>query len=405
MPKPKAALILLAALAAAPSLLTAADVNVERLELLTRGAVEEGSGDFEVGTRLYFDLSYQGGEKFGAVLKLDFLSGAVERDVAIAGQDVDPLSSTVDEVYAKINNAISPRLKTVSVTARSVFDLPLDFSYFVGAMDALCAGDDFVGLFGTAPFATSLRGPMVYPDGVGGDPRIWYEGIHSVDGTGFRLSTTPKLWPGALAYAYFYQDSAIGPGYWSGDLRFQLNTPAVKLEAFAGVTGAGERGWYRTGFLFFAAPGDVGEFFIQAGLTRWDAARAVSLDDVYFLFEPRIDFGTGMAAVTVFYHPAYYLQRDFTAAGEKGALDAAFNLRFGRIAQDGAQGGLETLLAFRPLTSDPVVVPSLAVDASPYFSLMAGGIQWDFKLGIRAYPFPDEWYGIFRPFIGLKTSF
>jgi hypothetical protein len=404
MPKPKAALILLAALAAAPTLLTAADVKVERLELLSRGYVDEDSGAFGVGSRLYFDLAYEGGEKFGASLKLDFLSGEVERSIALAGTDIDG-SSPADEVFGKINNVISPRLKTVSVTARSVFDLPLDISYFVGTMDSFCSGDDFVGLFGTAPFATSLRGPMVYPEGVGGDPRVWYEGIHAANGTGFRLSTTPKLWPGALAYAYFYQDSAVGTGHWSGDLRFQLNAEAVKLEAFAGATGAGERGWYRAGLLFFAAPGDVGEFFIQAGLTRWDAASAVSLDDVYFLFEPRIDFGSGMASATVFYHPAYYLQRDFSAAGEKGALDAAFNLRFGRIARDGMQGGLETLLAFRPLTSDPDAVPPLAVDASPYFSLMAGGIQWDFKLGLRAYPFPDRWYGIFRPYVGLKTSF
>jgi hypothetical protein len=400
MPNSKAVLTLLAALAASPLPLAAADVNVERLELLSRGGVDAATGDFQVGSRLFFDLAYEGGDKFGAVLKLDFLNGGIERAMSL-----DDQAAGAGNYLDKLDNIISPKLKTVAVTARSVFDLPLDVSYFIGTMDIFCGGDDFVGLFGTAPFATSLRGPMVYPDGVGGDTSIWYEGVHAVDGTGFRLSTTPKLWPGALAYAYFYQDSAVGPGHWSGDLRFQLNAEPVKLEAFAGATSSGARGWYRAGLLFFASPGDVGEFFIQAGITRWDAAKALSLDDLFFLFEPRIDFGSGMAAVTVFYHPAYYLQRDFSAAGEKGALDAAFNLRFGRIAQDGAQGGLETLLSFRPLTSDPDVVPPLAIDASPYFSLMAGGIQWDFKLGIRAYPIPDEWYGIFRPFIGLKTSF
>jgi len=400
MPKPKAALILLAALAVVPRLATAADVSVDRLELLTRGAYDADAEEFQASTRLFFDMAFEGGEKFGAVLKLTFLNGNIEEAMSLDDQE-----ASVANAYDKLDSLISPKLRTVAVTARSIFDLPLDFSYFVGDMDVFCGGDDFVSLFGTAPFATSLRGPMVYPDGVGGDTDIWYEGVHAVSGTGFRLATTPKLWPGAVGYAYFYQDSAVGTGYWSGDLRFQLNTEVIKLEAFAGATGAGARGWYRTGFLFFAAPGDVGEFFIQAGITRWDAEESLSLDSVYFLFEPRINFGAGMAAVTLFYHPAYYLQRDFTDAGEKGALDTAFNIRFGKIAQDGAQGGLETMLAFRPLTEDKDLVPPLAVDASPYFSLMAGGIQWDFKLGVRAYPFPDEWYGIFRPFIGLKTSF
>jgi len=403
MPRHSSALIILAAaalFAAAPSILTAADVNVDRLELLTRGSVDPGSGEFTASSRLFFDLAFEGGEKFGAVLKLDFLNGGIEGAMSLDDEDADS-----GNYLDKLDNIISPKLRTVSVTARSVFDLPLDFSYFVGTEDIFCSGDDFPALFGAAPFATAVRGPMVYPNGVGGDTRLWYEGVHAVDGTGFRLATTPRLWTGALGYAYFYQDSALGPGYWSGDLRFQLNTEEIKLEAFAGATATGERGWYRTGLLFFASPGEVGEFFIQAGITRWDASDPISLDSVYFLFEPRINFSSGMASVTVFYHPAYYLQRDFTTKGEKGALDTAFNLRFGRIAEDGLQGGLESLLSFRPLTEDEDLVPSLAVDASPYFSIMAGGVQWDFKLGIRAFPFPDQWYGIFSPFIGLKTSF
>jgi hypothetical protein len=393
-------LALAAFLAVVPPALTAADINVDRLELLSRGAMEAGSEEFTVSSRLFFDLSYEGGEKFGAVLKLDFLNGGIEKAMSLDEEAADALN-----YLDKLDNLISPKLRTVSVTARSVFDLPLDFTYFVGNQDVFCSGDDFPLLFGTASFATTLRGPMVYPDGVGGDTSLWYEGIHAVNGTGFKLSTTPRLMPGAVGSAYFYQDSALGAGYWSGDLRFQLNTEVVKLETFAGWTGTGERGWYRGGLLFFAAPGDVGEFFIQAGITRWDASEPLSLDSVYFLFEPRIDFGTGMASVTVFYHPAYYLQRDFTTKGEKGALDTAFNLRFGRIARDGLQGGVESLLAFRPLTSDPDLVPSLSVDASPYFSILAGGIQWDFKLSIRAFPFPSQWYGMFSPFIGLKTSF
>ena len=45
------------------------------------------------------------------------------------------------------------------------------------------------------------------------------------------------------------------------------------------------------------------------------------------------------------------------------------------------------------------------VDVSPYYALVSGGVRWDFKLDLRLFPFPDEWYGMFKPFIGLKTSY
>jgi hypothetical protein len=86
-------------------------------------------------------------------------------------------------------------------------------------------------------------------------------------------------------------------------------------------------------------------------------------------------------------------------------MDADFNLRFGHISQGGMQGGLEAFLALRPLTTDPVNTPPLAIDTSPYYSLITGGIRWDFKFDLRLFPFPNPWYGIFRPSIGLTTSY
>ncbi len=99
------------------------------------------------------------------------------------------------------------------------------------------------------------------------------------------------------------------------------------------------------------------------------------------------------------------MQQDYRADGEKDALDASFNLRFGHISQNGSEGGVQTLLAFRPLTVDPAVTPPLAIDTSPYYSLITGGIRWDFKLDLRLFPFPSVWYGMFGPYIGLKTSY
>jgi hypothetical protein len=402
MPKPRAALLtfLIALLVAAPSALLAADLRVDQLELLTHGALNEKSGAFEVGSQLYFDLSMEGGDKFAGMLRMDFLNGDIEKALTLADQ-----TATSGNYLEKLDALTSPRLRTVAVTARSPFGLPLDFSYFIGSMDTFCSGDDFSTLFGAAPFTTDLRGPMVYPNGVGGNTNLWFDGIYAANGTGLRVSTTPKLSSKSVGYFYLYQDSNIGSGSWSGDARYLFNSPAVKAELFAGATTGGSYGLYRGGLLFFAASGDVGEFLAQTGITRWDPSETLGLDNLYFLFEPRINFGSGQAAFTVFYHPSWYLQKDYRDKGEKGALDAAFNLRFGHISESGAQGGFETLLAFRQYTVDKAITPLLAVDTAPYYSIITGGVRWDFKLDLRLFPFPSQWYGIFRPFIGLKTSY
>lgn len=406
MTKPRAALLplIIALSAASPAALLAADLRVDQLELLTHGALNQSSSAFEVGSRLYFDLSMEGGDKFAGLLRMDFLNGDIEKALSHAGDSLGSSASTA-EITDKLNNLISPELRTVAVTARSILGLPLDLSYFVGSMDTFCSGDDFAPLFGAVPFSTDLRGPMVYPDGVGGNPKLWFDGIYAVNGTGFRIATTPKLSAKSVSYLYIYQDSNVGPGTWSGDLRFLVNGLSAKAEFFAGATTGSDFGLYRGGMLFYASSGNVGEFLAQTGVTRWDPSGSFGLDNLFFLFEPRINMGIAQAAITVFYHPSWYLQQDYRDKGEQSAMDAAFNLRFGRIAQFGAEGGIQTMLAFRPQTTDTAVTPPLAIDTAPYYSLIAGGVRWDFKLDLRVFPFPDQWYGMFRPFIGLKTSY
>ena len=255
------------------------------------------------------------------------------------------------------------------------------------------------------PSPPTFEDPSSIREGVGGDTNLWYDGLYTAEGTGFRFGTTPKMSSSSIIYAYIYQDSNLGIGHWSGDVRFLANSPTVKTELFAGASGGGTYGLYRGGLLFYATSGDVGEFYSQAGLTYFDPTQSLSLDNLYFLFEPRVNFGIGQAAITVFYHPAWYLQKYYGDSGEKDALDAAFTLRFGHISQVGAEGGLQTLLEFRPLTSDTTLTPPLSVDASPFYSLITGGVRWDFKLDLRVFPFPNPWYGMFKPFIGVKTAF
>jgi hypothetical protein len=406
MPKPRAALLpLVFALSlAAPSVVTAADIRVDQLELLTHGQFDSASNSFVAGSRLFFDLSLEGGDKFSGLLKLGFLNNDLENAMTLYNQ-TDSQTANSSNYLNVINAMMSPQLETVAVTARSVFNLPLDLSYFVGHMDNFCSGDDFVPLFGAAPFATELRGPMIYPNGVGGNSKIWYDGLYAADGTGFRLSTTPRLSGSSAGFLYLYQDLNIGLGTWSGDLRYLINSPSVKAEFFAGATTGASYGIYRGGILFYAKSGDVGEFYAQTGVTRWDSGTNFSVDNLFFLFEPRITLGIVQATATFFYHPGWYLQQDYRNQGEKDALDAAFDLRFGNINKNGLQGGLQTLLAFRPYTINPVVTPSLAIDASPYYSLIMGGMRWDFKLSLRVLPFPSVWYGMFKPYIGLKTSY
>lgn len=378
--------------------LFAANIVVDQLELVSYGAYDQASGTFPVSSRLAFDLSVGGGEKFAGLLRLDFLSTRVESDLATL-QGSLPDTATLLDVINRVN-APGLRLKTAAVTAKRVAGLPLDAEYFVGTLDTFCSGDDFVTLFGAAPFATELRGPLVYPEGIKDNPTVSWDGLYSVYGTGFRLgwATSDR----SHLYAYLYQDSNLGTGSgdWSSDLRGLLDFGVVKLEGFAGASWAPvyRYGIYRSGLLFHVAPGDIGEFYAQVGVPEWNPEAGFDVNDIFFLFEPRVGFGaTGQLALSVFYHPAFYQQK---ATGEGGSLDVGFNLRFGRLADVGAQGGVESYLKFRPLEAQP-----LTASLSPYYEAILSGVEWSFKLGLDLFPFPSSWFAIFKPFVGVKTSF
>lgn len=376
-----------------------AGINVDRLELITHGAIGD-DGLFGVSSRLYFDLSFEGGDKFAGLLRMNFLSSSVESDLSDAGLTLDPdetdLPTIINWYNAKFASALSPRFQTAAVTARRIFGLPMEATYFVGYLDAFGSGDDFVRLFGAAPFGTALRGPMVYPNGVGGDKNRYYEGLDAVYGTGLRLGFLGKR---DAFYIYGYQDSDLGAGHWTASLRELHYSGPLRVEVYAGASYEPESvfGVYKAGLLFDFAPGKVGEFFTQVGLMRWAFGEPLTIDDFFFLFEPRVNFYPGSLAITVFYHPTWYRQK---ATTEKGALDLNLNLKFGDVSKSGTQGGVSGLLSFRPLDTVP-----LTVDVAPYYAAITSGVEWSFKLDLRLFPIPGNWLAMFRPFIGVTTSF
>jgi hypothetical protein len=389
-------IVLGAALWGAAAALHAASVSVDPFSLLSHGAYDEDSGLFAVDSRLDFGLALSGGDKFAGLLRLEYRSGTVENDLYQNGLTLDAGTATTSDIVAKLNAASGLALRTAAVSAREIAGLPLEATYFVGYLDSICSGDDFVRLFGAAPFATALRGPLYYPDGVGGDASLSYDGLDAVYGTGARLSLAGEH---SAAFLYLFQDSDLGQGNWSGDLRGLLDGEKIKLELFAGASlaPACDYGLYRGGLLFDYRPGSLGEFFAQVGIPRWDPSEAFSINNFFFLFEPRVVLGPTNLAITVFYHPSYYREK---ATGEKGALDLCVNWKLGNLAATGSQGGLSTLLEFRPLEDSP-----LSVDIAPYFSVISWGLEWSMKLDLVVFPYPAEWYGMFSPFIGVKTSF
>ena len=115
---PIAALGLALALGASP--LFAANVVVDNLELVSYGNYDATTGRFPVTSRLAFDLSVGGGEKFAGLIRLNFLSTQVESDLATL-QGTLPSTATLPQVITRAN-APGLGIKTVAVTAKRIAD-------------------------------------------------------------------------------------------------------------------------------------------------------------------------------------------------------------------------------------------------------------------------------------------
>jgi hypothetical protein len=374
---------LIAMLACAAMAAHGADLTVPYLGLLTIGRVN-AAGAFELSTRADIDMLIAGGSKFDAWFKLGFRNPSIE----------DYFAATTPGSPLLAENALS--LRTAAIQVRELFGTPLELTTFVGHLDIFCSGADFPALFAADDFATHFRGYMYFPDGIGGDATRIYDGLHEVFGTGFKLGLPGET---LRSFLYVYQDSWLGAGYYSADARIVLNAEKVKFEAFAGASfPVSTMGVYRGGLLFFYDTGVIGEFYAQMGIPKWDPTEAFGMDMLYFMFEPRVRFGTGMLTLSLLFHPAWYLQSE---TDESGAMDLRFDLGFGEVKEGQSRGGAEVSLSYDPNLASS----ALTIEAAPYFQMIRNGVRWDLRLALQAFPFTDPWFGMFMPSVGVSTAF
>jgi hypothetical protein len=361
--------------------LEGAEITVPRLEIATMGSI--GSAAPTLASMAAVDIALDGGYKYQAYLGLSFESDNLEKALA-----------------DRMNNQAVLSFRIARATARDLFNLPLDLSYFTGTTGYFCSGDDFVSYFGTAPVGTEFRGFFYFPQG--GDISRQHNGIHRVRGTGLSFVLTP--WERVLPMAYLYQDFSFvdprtgiaEPGRYSGDLRVLINLDQVKLEGFAGGTvGPDKPGVLRGGLLALFNSGRGTNFLLQCGVPGWDTQNPLSINNVFFLMEPRVDFNILRLTVTFFYHPAQLR----AAPPEQGGADVNLKLSAGDIAASAPEGGLETTLGLK--VDD---IEDVSVRLSPFISFVSSGLRWDAKVRFNLLG-SKEPASLCDVFIGIRTAY
>jgi hypothetical protein len=385
-----------------------AELTVPSLEMASTGTIQNGT--FSLSSIAQADIALSGGYKYGGLLRLAFSSRDLEKALGYGRTSLEPATGTpTQEEYNalldRFNNLAALQFKLAQVTARKPFDLPLEMSYFIGFSDTFCSGEDFPQLFGSVPITTEFKGFSYFPQGIGGNPAYQYNGIHQAIGTGLHLSLLP--WKHVVPMLYLYQDSAFinestgipESGRYSGDLRLLVNSDYLKFEAFAGATAPyGDYGMYRGGLLAFFTTGTGADFLAQVGIPGWEAGTALKVDNLYFLFEPRLSIGLFALHITLFYHPVRYLQ--LLNPEERGATDINAKLLIGDILKYRLQGGLESTVNLRSGSSNN----TLDLRISPFLSVVTEGIRWDVKLRIDPFKYTKP-LEMADTFIGVRTAY
>lgn len=369
--------ILIVGLLSATTAARAADVSVGSLQIYSRGYLQNGA--VQIDSRTKFDLSIGGGYKFGA--KLSFGMDTTNPDFA-AVPATAPAATILQRVLL-FNGA--------EITAKRLLGSPLSLSYFVGMNDVFGSGIVFSDQFGTAPVGTSFGGFLTYPK----PPAIEYDGMYQVSGTGIRVSlpSDPKT---LLVDAYLYTDAYLGSGVYAADLRLAVNTDQFKIETFAGASFPhSPYGLYRAGLFFYYNPSDSGQFLTGIGLPYWSPADGFSAQQLYLLLEPRIRLDPFSVIMTLFWHPAYYLD---APTNEGGAFDLNVRLQLGNELKDPAAFGIDNLMTLYSSGSN-----DFAFTVSPFLRLNATGVIWDFKIAAQLLPFKLD--SLFTGYIGIRTEF
>ncbi|HON13474.1 MAG TPA: hypothetical protein PK897_05070 [Treponema sp.] len=393
-----------------PALLSfSAELTVPSLEMASTGTVQNGT--FSLSSVAQADIALTGGYKYGGLLRLAFSSRDLEKALGYGRTSLDLASADpvpaadYNALVDRFNNLAALQFKLAQVSARKPFDLPVELSYFIGFSDSFCSGDDFPQLFGSVPVNSEFKGFAYFPQGIGGNPAYQYNGIHQAIGTGFHLSLL--AWQNFIPMVYLYQDSAFinestgipESGRYSGDVRFLVNSQYVKFEAFAGATYPyGTYGMYRGGMLAYFTTGTGADFLAQAGIPGWESGTDLKVDNLYFLFEPRLAIGIFALHITLFYHPVRYLQ--LLNPEERGATDINAKLLIGDILKYRLQGGLESTVNLRSGAS----VNTLDLRVSPFVSVITEGIRWDFKIRIDPFKYTKP-LEMADTFIGVRTAY
>ena len=392
MRKFPASLILLIFTILIPVAVFSADISIPSLELVTR--MYPNDGLFALQTRGSFEMEIAGGYKFGGKLKLGIEDAVIDdvfgNNTAIV-LDTDGNEIIVEDMTNGGSGLPELEFQAAEVTINELFDLPMSFSFFTGIIDDFCDGSIFHTYFGTSIIEPRLSGFLYFGDGVD------YNGLHSVAGTGFSVSTTFGTdWN--YSRAYIYQDAYLSTGFYSADIRSAFNLGDLKLEGFAGASfPISTAGIYRGGLLLHYKASDTGSFFAQVGIPRWDPlVDQFGINLLYFLFEPRLSFGIFGINLSFFWHPSYYHN---IATEEDGSIDLLVDLAVGNLEEFPVTGGLSTQLTYNPEYS----TDQLVTKVSPYMTVATSGVLWDFKVNATVFPF--DLATMFEGYVGVRAEF
>jgi hypothetical protein len=386
-----------------------AEITVPRLEVVSRGSMDGGKP--VISTMAEADIALEGGYKYGITLGLGFEAQNLEKAITY-GQMKLPLfdiPTPITEVELnplidRYNNQAVLSVRFLEATVRELFGKPLELSFFAGHYNALGSGDEFIPRFGTFPVGTDYRDFFYFPEGLNGNPSMRYNGaIHSILGTGFALSYAgEKVVPTFYAYQDLSYYDASGAttffsGNYSGDFRLLVNSPNVKFEFFAGGSYLGAAApVFRGGLAAYFTNGEGVGFFLQAGIPHWDYGDIISIDDCYFLIEPRLHFGKAGLNVTFFYHPSFYLNQP---TKDEGMADVNLKFFIGDISTSALEWGFESTVSLKINNGE-----DLSLWVSPFLSAVTNGLRWDFK--VRVNPLYFNGMGdLAELYVGIRTAY
>ena len=388
-----------------------AELSVPRLEMASRGWVNDG--DFVLSSVLSADLALSGGYKYSFLLGFsleapDLGQAIMYRNFSFSQLppatpvDSDDYNDLVDQINNRLNNQAVLGFRIARATIRNLFSLPLEISYFVGSGDDFCAGDEFVSRFGLSSFGTEFRGFYYFPEGIGGNMSRRYNGIHGVRGTGFSFALTK--WDKIVPMLYLYQNfpsdfidpaNIFGGNLYSGDLRLLFHHDWLRLEAFGGFSlNTDFDASIRAGIMAHLVGPGV-EFFFQGGFPGWKVGEKFSIDNMFFLIEPRLTLGIFNMHLTFFYHPVEYIH--VVTPDEKGKANINVKFLFGNL-NSGIAGGIETGGELKIDGSE-----GFDFHISPMGTFISSGLRWDAKIRIKPlkYDTPEEMVDFF---IGVRTA-